>query len=284
MDRKEFEIIFKLNKKQPWLAEKYSELISLLFNDCKCENERKLLIELLDRFTYLCESDFNDALNKLSDYLVGESGLNAATTQIVSLTADSYSDSGQSILYALKGRLERRHWREHLAINRFGASYKEFNRTGKRHTNIVFVDEYIGSGKTVISRVDEINRIYKGNGINNITIKVMTVAASTVGLDKIKEKNIEVKCIYEIKKGITDFFIDINERIEKISTMNNLENLLLTNYNGKALPKLGYGEVESLYSRDYGNTPNNVFPIFWWPFYSDSSSRKTILTRAMGDA
>ncbi|MEY2345000.1 hypothetical protein I3679_017345 [Proteus mirabilis] len=102
MDRKEFEIIFKLNKKQPWLAEKYSELISLLFNDCKCENERKLLIELLDRFTYLCESDFNDALNKLSDYLVGESGLNAATTQIVSLTADSYSDSGQSILYALK--------------------------------------------------------------------------------------------------------------------------------------------------------------------------------------
>lgn len=284
MDKKEFDIIFKLNKKQPWLAEKYSELISLLFDDCKNEAERKLLIELLDRFTYLHDRDFNEALNKLTDFLVTDSDLNAAKTQIVSLTADSYSDSGQSILYALKSRLERRHWREHLAINRFGSSYKEFNKKGKQHTNIVFVDEYIGSGQTVISRVDEIKRTYEKNGFNNIMIKVMSVAASTVGLNKIRGKNIEVKCVYEIKRGITDYFIDINEQSENIAIMHKLEMLLSTDYNGKQLPSLGYGKVESLYSRDYGNTPNNVFPIFWWPFYSDSSVRKTILTRAMGDA
>ncbi|PVZ78181.1 hypothetical protein C9426_35060 [Serratia sp. S1B] len=284
MDKKEFSIVFQLNKKQPWLAEKHESLLSLLFEDCKNEQERALLIELLDRFTYLQENDFNNALNTLSDSLVMDSDLKSATTQIVSLTADNYSDSGQSILYALKNRLERRGWREHLAINKFGSSYKEFNRKGREHTNIVFVDEYIGSGQTVISRVDEIHRVYQNKGIKNITIKVMVVAASTVGLDKIRSQNIEVKYVHEIKRGITDYFSNIHDRNKSISIMCELEAALSTAYKGSPLPSLGYGGVESLYSRDYGNTPNNVFPIFWWPFYKDSSKRETLLTRAMGDA
>ena len=66
--------------------------------------------------------------------------------------------------------------------------------------------------------------------------------------------------------------------------MDELEDNLSQNYNGKELPKYGYGKVESLYAREDGNTPNSVFPIFWWPFYKNQNVRVTLLTRAMRDA
>lgn len=278
-----FSIIFQLQKKQPWLSERHDEVLELLFADCKTDEQRQLILELLDRFIFLKESDYNQSLHDLADEIVTNPSLESGTTQLVSLTADNYSDSGQSILYALKPRLEKRGWREHLAINRFGSSYKEFHRANDKHKNIIFVDEYIGSGQTVLSRYKELKRVYSEKGINDITIKVFVIAASTVGLEFLKQNNIETFFLHEIKKGISDHSNDIN-RNHHLDLMSKLEDSLSQRYNDSDLPRMGYGGTESLYGREEGNTPNSVFPIFWWPFYIDEKKRKTILTRAMGDA
>lgn len=281
MDKSLFSTIFKLQKKQPWLSEHEDKVLNLLYEDCKSTDQRELLISLLDRFTYLKNTDFNNSLNTLCDEIVTDPELNSNDTQLVSLTADNFADSGQSILYSLKPRLENRGWRDHLLINRFGSSFKEFNRNGKKHINIIFVDEYVGSGQTILSRYNEIQRQYTGT---EIKIKFFVIAASTVGLINIKKENIEVICIYEIKRGISDFYLD-KEVIKKyMQLMDELEDNLSQNYNGKELPKYGYGKVESLYAREDGNTPNSVFPIFWWPFYKNQNVRVTLLTRAMRDA
>lgn len=278
-----FSIIFQLQKKQPWLTDKHDEVLELLFKDCQSDDQRQLLLELLDRFFFLKESDFNTSLNELADEIVTNPNLASKNTQLVSLTADNFSDSGQSILYALKPRLEKRGWREHLAVNKFGASYKEFHRADDVHKNIVFIDEYIGSGKTVLSRYSEIKRVYHEKGINDITIKAFVIAASSVGLNVLKENNIDAFYLYEIKKGISDFY-DEQMRAHHLELMSSLEDVLSQSYDDKALPRLGYGGTESLYGREEGNTPNSVFPIFWWPFYKNNSQRKTLLIRAMRDA
>jgi hypothetical protein len=41
--------------------------------------------------------------------------------------------------------------------------------------------------------------------------------------------------------------------------------------------RLGYGRTESLFSRKGGNTPNNVFPVFWWEIDKNNRARKTVL-------
>ena len=64
--------------------------------------------------------------------------------------------------------------------------------------------------------------------------------------------------------------------------MKNLEiRLLADKISDNNMPSLGYGEIEALYKRENGNTPNNVFPIFWWPRDKNELKRSTIMTRVL---
>ena len=283
MDEKTFTLIFRLHKEQPWIVEKESTLFHLLYNECNNIEQRELIMELLTRFSYLNEEEFNSALGEICDDITTDPDLEDNNTQILSMTGDDNTDSGQLILYALKSRFESRNWREHLAINKFGASYKIYKRNNQKHHNIILIDEFIGSGSTVLGRVKELKKTYSSNGITNIKIKVRVIAASTVGLNVIKENGIDVSCVYEIKKGISDFYKK-NEIDNKINFMIDIENKLLQSFNNRAMPSLGYGGTESLYARENGNTPNSVFPVFWWPKLKDNSERPRLLIRAMGDA
>jgi hypothetical protein len=40
---------------------------------------------------------------------------------------------------------------------------------------------------------------------------------------------------------------------------------------------LGYKKSESLFAREGGNTPNNVFPIFWWEQLASGADRHSLL-------
>ena len=58
-----------------------------------------------------------------------------------------------------------------------------------------------------------------------------------------------------------------------------LESYLQAKHDNLELPSLGDGEAEALYYMKYGNTPNSVFPVFWWPFLADGTERTTLLDR-----
>ncbi|NKC19156.1 hypothetical protein CWC29_009930 [Pseudoalteromonas sp. S4498] len=282
LDEKSFKILFKLNEKQPWLNKKIDKVSNLIFKDCASDEQRKLVIDLLSRFTYISDLDFPKRIRAMADYITNLPGAEDSNTQILGMSANSDPDSADMILYNLKMPLQENGWTDHISSKNFNRSRKKFNDEGSQHVNIVLVDEFVGSGQTVLGRIKTLKNSYS-DLLSKVTFKVVVVAASTVGKQAIHDADIEIHSLLDIDKGISEFYSNI-EVDENLKLMKDLEKILAESYKDRQLPSLGYGETESLYTRENGNTPNSVFPIFWWPIYSDNSRRKPILTRAMQDA
>lgn len=278
-----FEVIFPLSQKHPWLNDKVENLTALLFEECDTDIKRALLISLLHDFTYLSNETFMSHVVRLAKLMTQMPGLTDSNTQIVAMSSDSFADSAQQVLYALKPIFEYLGWRKHLLINAHGKSLKEFQRKNNEHKNLILIDEFIGTGNTAKNQVTTLRRVYADKGINDINISVFGVAGTSAGLELLKSHNINVTVAVELGKGISDKY-EGEDREEKLKLMIALESILSDSYAGRDMPQLGYGKSEALYAREYGNTPNNVFPIFWWRFLKDNTERKTLLTRAMGDA
>lgn len=285
MKKSFFKIMFNLQKQQPWIAEKESELESLLYKDCNgCDEKILMILDLIERFTHLTTEKYREKLKEIACDIVTVPNLNDYDTQIVALAADSSSDSSQLVLYELKKILEDMGWRHHKTTNRFGDCYKTQKRN-PQHSNIILIDEFVGTGSTVINRVNSIHKQYLGKEIKFNKIHVKVIASTHIGKENIEGQNIDFSSQIILNKGISDYYKENNEVNKHIKHMLDLESLLSEKFNDREMPSLGYGSTESLYCRQDGNTPNSVFPIFWWPFYKNTTKqRNTLLTRAMGDA
>ena len=143
---------------------------------------------------------------------------------------------------------------------------------------IILVDEFIGSGITLIKRLEYLQ---KNSDLNDCQIKCCFMAGMESTINYIRnDLAVEIFCPLVLKKGISEKY-ETNESLERIKNMKMIEtklDQLSEKYS------LGYNQAEALYSAegvDF-NTPNSVFPIFWWP-KANNSDRKTILNRYQKD-
>lgn len=286
MKKEHFNFIFTLMSRQPWLADYEESLSHLLFNNCQTEDERELIITLLSNLNYLSEAEFSDAQTKLYNTIIKSLNLQPHTTIIAAMSADSAPDSAQYLLYPLKAFLQRNGWYDHKYVNAFGKIYSEI-KNENQYENIVLIDEFIGTGSTVVNRIKNIKQTFnKEQKGRNLKFYVRTIAAMEQGISHIKESlpEVDIDAIFTLQKGIERLYdkIEITSKQDLMKIIEN--NSLSPKYKDTNMPSLGHGESESLYCRENGNTPNNVYPIFWWTFNRDETVRPTILTRAMGDA
>ena len=282
LSKDNFHILFRLTQKQPWLTDKHQELQLLLFTDCSSQEQKDLILDLLDRFKYISGKSFGLSLTEMAEDIVTDPDLSDETTQIVAMAAGSGTDSSQYILYSLKRILQENEWEKHKFTNTFGKIYSSYKGL-KKHKNIVLIDEFVGSGQTVIGRIKEIKNVFDGAGVTDYRIKVKVIVSTEMGKNAILASDADFSSQIIIKKGISDYYSN-QELTKKINLMLYLESLLMHKYQDHELPSLGFGKTESLYCRENGNTPNSVFPIFWWPIYENGNRRSTVLTRAMIDA
>lgn len=281
MKKESFELLLGLTHKQPWLASKAAQLYSVLFEECPCEQSRTLIFEILDRFTYIDSKIHRSNIKDLALELATEPGITSSDTQIVAMSADSNADSSQEVIYHLKPEMESQGWRDHKVVNRFSHAFKTYKESG--HKNIILVDDFIGSGKTVIGRVTEIQRQFKHASITDYSIRVKALTSTQQGLKNITDEGINVTAQRTLKKGIDDYYDAPQAQLYR-EMMQAMESILSKMYNDREMPSLGYNDAQATYCREESNTPNSVFPIFWWPFKTDGSERRTLLIRAMGDA
>jgi hypothetical protein len=90
-------------------------------------------------------------------------------------------------------------------------------------------------------------------------------AATEFGLERLKACADSVYAVHTLKKGISEAY-PAETVPGKVALMEQIEGgLSKTSSRGKlSKHSLGYKKSEALYSRYEGNTPNNVFPVFWW--------------------
>ncbi len=285
MNKDSFVLVSKLVLKQPWLIPKLDDLYEILYFDCSEEMSRNLIYELLDRFLYVDTAMHHAHMLDLALEIVSEPGISDENTQVVAMSADWNADSSLEIIYNLKPLMEGHGWRKYSLINRYTHALKTYNATGQN--NIILVDDFIGSGQTVLGRIKTIKAQFDGSNITDYTIRVKALSSTQAGLDNLIASGVHVTAQKIIKKGIDDFY-DAPTAAEHRARMLAIESLLSPRYifggEEREMPSLGYNGAQAVYCRENANTPNSVFPVFWWPFKADGAERKVVLVRAMGDA
>jgi len=272
--REDYQYVVNLYIKQKWLIEKKDELKELI-TFCEDRNSKELVFSLLDRFSYLDNETLKFLLNEISDFIINKSGFTEETTQLLSLTYDDNADSSQKVLDYLKHPIYKNGWRNTKTVNMFGKSISNFNK-GKNE--IIIVDEFIGSGITLRGRINYLKKNIGGD----YKLKCCFIAGIKSTIDDLIEEGVDIFCPLQLDKGISDFYKGKDLRAAE-DTMLNLELKLAQTINKKEIfdYSFGYGGAEALYTMEgcNGNTPNSVFPIFWWLKDINSKERSTILTR-----
>lgn len=278
--REKFNTVFTLLARQPWLGAKHQELVHMLFDECQCERSREMLINIVSGFFYLSGDQYNRALDSLAQEVVAQEDYKLKS-QVVAMAVDSGADSSHEVLYNLKFVFSALGWLDFKGVSLSTAAYKTYTRTGRN--NIVVVDDFVGSGKTVINRHKLITSQFKDNKVTDYTISFKVLVSTQAGLQAVRDEGIAITAQHEIKKAIDDVYPE-QVAAEYRALMLALEDGLSKEYGGREMPSLGYSGAQAAFCRERANTPNSVFPIFWWPFKTNLDARMTILLRAMGDA
>lgn len=274
LKKEDFNRVYSLYPKQPWLCDKEACLIELI-ELCDTLEHKDLVIDLLGEFKYLDQKVLNRFLNFLSESIIFDSGFKEETTIVASITADDSADSSQKVLDYIKVPLFKGGWSNVITVNRFNDIPKHIL---KGRTEIILTDEFIGSGKTIFHRLRSTNGWPK----TTFKIKFCFIAGMDYAIKKVESQGYEVFCPLRLPKGISERYgeTQANSAIKK---MKELENKLAQQINTYDLSKysLGYDNTQALYSLEscLGNTPNSVFPLFWWPKYTNDIPRNTLLTR-----
>jgi hypothetical protein len=275
LDRETFTILFKLTTAQPWLERRQSELLDTM-DVCTSVEEQSLLCDLLYRFTYLFGSKLEDDILKIIGQLADGWLCSPDKTMIVAINRSNFSDSSQSLLWHLKpavGALQG--W----GTNNFVAKMNDAVTLAGDRDTIVLVDEFVGTGETMAKAIEWLQK--KLEEIEKRpTIYVCVLAAMEASRSRVEKTGVAFFSANWLRRGISDYYSGTALR-DAVLRMERLETELQPKIAGRTLKKylFGYKRSESLYCLEHGNTPNNVFPVFWWPELKGGKLRNPLLRR-----
>ena len=204
LNRNEFTLLFSLLLRQSWLESKMRAVLDLL-ELCDDRDSQNLVCELLDRFLYLRDAQYNEAIDKIHEQIFEIWNLHPESTQIVALTGDHHSDSGERIAYDLKVVCGAKGNEGVTLVNRYDRAIRHLST----HPNIVLVDEFVGSGRTLSGRIHTLKQTFAKQkpGIN-FSIRVCVVAGMSLSLDGIDQEGVDVFSVHRLNKGINENYRD----------------------------------------------------------------------------
>lgn len=272
IDKEDFITLTNLHLEYEWLRYESEALFELW---CLSDNiDQKNLIKLLIiNFCFIDSRKLNDGCKTISTHIERIWNLNADSTYLVATCDDRKPDGSQMLIQNLKNKFSK-NWRESNFFNSITIGANEI----KDFSTIVLVDDFIGTGDTIMRKLKYLIETIEKRSLRNINIKIVSFAAMDFSKEVLKNKNIDYFSVHWLKKGIEDL-VDQDQRGTAIKAMESMEDHLKKEYQGKKLPNFGYKRSEALFAIESFNIPNNVFPIFWWPFLKGGVERKTLFQR-----
>lgn len=274
IDINDFVKLTQLHLEFEWLT--YAHAPEALFELwCLSENnEQQDLIEhLIKNFSFIDGRKLTEASQNLSNQIEAGWDLEPANTFLVATCGDRKPDGSQSIIQILKNKFSV-NWKESNFYNSLPIGANEI----PDNSNIILVDDFIGTGDTIDRKLKYLNTTIEGRELKNVTVRIISLAAMEFSKEVLKGLGVEFYSVHWLKKGINELVED-DKREASTKSMEQLEKKLKKEYHGKRLPNFGYKRSEALYALEANNIPNNVFPIFWWPFYKGGHIRKTLFKR-----
>lgn len=273
--REAFDAIMHLLSEREWLSNRAIAFSELMHEFCSNEQETDLLCDLLRRHIHLRQDEFATHLESIPNQIVNEWKLPEDETQVVATTTDRSPDSGQLVIQSLKPLFVQCGWTKPKLANRQTAVLELI----EQRPNVVIVDDFSGTGNTIVNVIQDIRRRCDQKGVAHPrSVYVCLVAAMEAAVATIESEGATVFAPIKLKKGINDYFAG-QDLTDSIACMLELESRLAPKVHNRKLPSFGWGQAEALFSIDRQNTPNSVFPVFWWPETIDKRNRYTLLVR-----
>lgn len=271
-DAKDFAKLTKLNLDFEWLTYEPEALYELW---CLSDNndQKELIEHLIKNFSFINGRKLNEASKTITNQIESIWNLKPNNTFLIATCGDLKPDGSQSIIHILKDKFSI-NWKESNFYNYLPAGANEI----PSNSNIILVDDFIGTGDTISKKLKYLQSVIEKRALQNITIHIISIAAMIFSRNVLNNLGVEYYSVYWLQKGINELVED-DKRKEATQSMEQLEAKLEKKYNGRSLPNFGYKRSEALFAIENNNIPNNVFPIFWWPFYEGKIKRKTLFRR-----
>jgi len=245
ISKKYFFKLYSLVEHQDWLLDK-DEAFKDLWKECDNDDKKDLIIDLLNRFFFLRPKKREEIeciiFNELKDKF--------DLTKSVFLPLADQSRQDGSVW-------ESYNFRQHFLQELSSTFYNDIKgcQQCKSDSDIILIDDFIGSGDKIIKKIKYLNTLVQKN-----IIACVCPVGMKEGVERLREEYPSITFIVPklLKKGITDYDRNADYRKQIIK-------MLSEGIGIKEIEKfLGYNNSEALFSYEkYKNIPNNVFPLFW---------------------
>ena len=245
ISKKYFFKLYSLVEHQDWLLDK-DEAFKDLWKECDNDDKKDLIIDLLNRFFFLRPKKREEIeciiFNELKDKF-------DLTKSVFSPLADQSRQDGSV--------WESYNFRQHFLQELSSTFYNDIKgcQQCKSDSDIILIDDFIGSGDKIIKKIKYLNTLVQKN-----IIACICPVGMKEGVERLREEYPSITFIVPklLKKGITDYDRNADYRKQIIK-------MLSEGIGIKEIEKfLGYNNSEALFSYEkYKNIPNNVFPLFW---------------------
>ncbi|HEV7342544.1 MAG TPA: hypothetical protein VGN68_12990 [Sphingopyxis sp.] len=248
-----------------------SELFDL-FAGCESESEYALISHVIEKMVIVKENKLSNLLESMAQFIKDKKNeLNNYC--VVAAAWDEDADSSQAVIHQLKSHLVG------FGDIKFFNSVPQYLKKDRisLYPNFTLIDEFSGTGNTIINRVKHIKKHADSLGIQ-VNPSVFMLAGMQNALSFVKTHISDCEFAFEIKPGISGYFSG-DELDLQILNMKKLEGYLSPNVDGNPLPSLGHGEAEAMFCIKRWNAPNSNFPILWWPKDKLQNDRSTVMKR-----
>ena len=272
---KSFDLLMKYERIVVRRADQDTSAFDELVAICDTEEKYSLLDELLSRFYYMDDEDYQNRVGQIADHII-RMKYDPSKTVIMAMAHDHETDGSQDVLNVLQVALILK------GYNGFATDSRMDQKVDKNHykkgiRNYVIVDDFVGTGRTALKRYQSfVSTLNK----SDIHVSFCIVCGMKFGVEYCHHNRMPLFCPVQLEKGLSGYYKGFELSV-KVYTMKELE-MNLAEKNGDlelATYTMGWGQAESLYYREGHNVPNNVYPIFWWKMYRDGSPRKTLFYR-----